>query len=334
MSEMCRLHGLTAVIEPFHRTHRRIRVLLRVATLAAALGGTAQAAQAAETLYSGPAADPAFAIIVPRLLTALYPNQRLNATAVADDATALDRVMADPTSAALVDLATMTAFATAKKLPIDRLEFHGPLEQRCLLAFARRDGWVQTFSDIISAKGSPRPTVGLAGTGAASLLTILRGIEPGLAGVDAQPGEAAPLAQQVEGGAPDLLLLVAYATLDHDLIEHLADENRLTVLPVVSRLIARAAVDRDSGFTMEPVSTDNDLLPWGRPKLITLCTPVGVVLRGDAPPVLRDAVDRAIPIVAGTLRPSLTDRASAAATNTVHDTLDAVQGLITRLRAN
>ena len=233
----------------------RINDLLRVVMLAMVLGGTLSAAEAAGTLYSGPAADPAFTILIPRLLTALYPNQRLNATAVADDAAALDRVMADPTSAALVDLAAMTEFATAKKLAVDRLEFHGPLEQRCLLAFARRDGWVQNFSDIASAKGSPRPTVGLAGTGAASLLGIIRGIEPGLAGVDVQPGDAGPLAQQVEKGAPDLLLLAADAELDHDLIKRLADENRLIVLPVVSRLIARAAMDRSSGFVMEPVST-------------------------------------------------------------------------------
>jgi hypothetical protein len=302
--------------------------------LAMVLGGTLPSAQAAGTLYSGPAADPSFTILIPRLLTALYPNQRLNATAVADDAAALDRVMADPTSAALVDLAAMTEFATAKKLAVDRLEFHGPLEQRCLLAFARRDGWVQNFSDIVSAKGSPRPTVGLAGTGATSLLGILRSIEPGLSGVDVQPGDPGPLAKQVENGAPDLLLLVADAELDHDLIKHLADENRLTVLPVVSRLIARAATDRSSGFVMEPVSTDTDLVPWARPKLITLCTPLGVVLRGDAPPALRDAVNKAVPVVAAALRPSLGDRAGTAATNTMHDALDAVQGLITRLRSN
>lgn len=312
----------------------RISDLLRVVILATVLGGTLPAAHAAGTLYSGPAGDPAFTTLIPKLLAALYPNQRLNATAVADATAALDRVMADPTSAALVDLATMAEFTTAKKLAVDRLEFHGPLDQRCLLAFARRDGWVQNFSDIVSAKGSPRPTVGLAGTGASSLLGVLRGIEPGLAGVDVQLGDADPLAQQVEKGAPDLLLLAADAELDHDLIKRLADRNRLTVLPVVSRLIARAAMDRSTGFAMEPVSTDTDLVPWARPKLITLCTPLGVVLRGDAPPALRDAVTKAVPVVAGALRPSLGDRAGTAATNTMNDALDAVQGLITRLRSN
>jgi hypothetical protein len=138
----------------------------------------------------------------------------------------------------------------------------------------------------------------------------------------------------VAHGAPDVLLLVAYPELDRELIERLADDDRLIVLPVVTRLLSRAAFDRDSGFTMQAVRTDLGLAPWSRPKPITLCTPVGVVLRGDAPPALRDAVNRAVPVVASALRTSLTDRAGAAATSTLHDALDAVQGLITRLRSN
>ena len=85
---------------------------------------------------------------------------------------------------------------------------------------------------------------------------------------------------------------------------------------------------------MQPVRTDSGLTPWSRSKLITLCTPVGVVLRGDAPPALRDAVGRVVLAVAALLRPSLTDQAGTAATNTLHDALDAVQGLITKLRSN
>ncbi len=289
---------------------------------------------AASALYAGPAADPAFITIAPKLLNALYPEQRLNAVAVADGAAALDRVAADPTSAALTDLATMTDYSTSKKLPADRLEFHGPLEQRCLIAFARRDGWVHTFADVLTATGTPRPVIGLAGPGAASLLNILRRLDPGLASLDTQPGEADALAAQVAHGAPDLLLLVVYPELNHDLIERLADDNRLTALPVVTRLLSRAAFDRDGGFAIQGVRTDTGLAPWSRPKLMTLCTPVGVVLRNDAPASLRDTVNRAVPIVAGALQPSLTQRAGAAASNTLNGALDAVQGLITKLRSN
>jgi hypothetical protein len=159
-------------------------------------------------------------------------------------------------------------------------------------------------------------------------------LEPGLAGIDAQPGEADVLAAQVARGAPDLLLLEAYPELDRDLLGRLSDSDQLTPLPVVTRLLSRAALDRDSGFTMQSVRIDPGLAPWNRHSMTTLCTPVGVVLRGDAPPALRDAVNRAVPSVATALRPSLTDRASAAATNTYHDALDAVQGFITRLRSN
>jgi hypothetical protein len=289
---------------------------------------------AAGALYAGPPTDPAFTTIAPRMLNALYPDQRLNAVAVADSMAALDRVAGDPASAALTDLATMIAFAAANKLPADRLEFHGPLEQHCLLAFTARDGWVRAFADLVTASGSPRPVIGVAGPGAANLLDMLDRLEPGLTGVEARPGEVDPLALQVAHGTPDLLLLVAYPDLDRDLIERLADDDRLTLLPVVTRLLSRAALDRDSGFAMQAVRTDSGIVPWNRHRLVTLCTPVGVVLRGDAPPALRDAVNRVVPGVATALRSSLKDRAAAAATTTLHDALDAVQGLITRLRSN
>jgi hypothetical protein len=285
-------------------------------------------------LYAGPATDPAFTVIAPRLLNALYPEQRLNAVAVPDATAALDRVAADPTSAALSDLVTMLGYAAANKLATDRLEFHGPLEQHCLLAYARRDGWVRNFADLVSASGSPRPSIGLAGSGAASVIASLTRLEPGLAGVDIQSDEADALAMHVAHGAPDLLLLVAYPELDRDLLGRLSDNDQLMPLPVVTRLLSRAALDRDSGFTLQSVRIDLGVAPWNRHSMTTLCTPVGVVLRGDAPPALRDAVNRAVPTVATALRPSLTDRAGAAATNTYHDALDAVQGFITRLRSN
>ena len=137
-----------------------LAALLLAALLLA--GGTAASAGAAG-LYAGPATDPAFTVIAPKLLNALYPEQRLNAVAVADGTAALDRVAADPASAALGDLATMLGYVAAKKLPTDRLEFHGPLEQHCLLAYARRDGWVRNFADLVTASGSPRPSIGVPG---------------------------------------------------------------------------------------------------------------------------------------------------------------------------
>jgi len=318
-----------------YRPRRRLSGLLRVLATAALLGApTVLAASAAGTLYAGPATDTAFTVITPRLLNALYPDQRLNAEGVADDAAALDHVAADPTSAAVADLVAMVQFAASKKLPPERLEFHGPLEQHCLLAFAQRDGWVHAFSDLITAEGSPRPVVGLAGSAAVSLFTMMRKQEPGLAAVMTQSGDPDALAQQVKRGALDALLIVVYRDLDHDLVVRLADDDHLTPLPVVTRLLSHAALDRNTGFNMEPVRTDSGLMPWGRPKPITFCTPTGVVLRGDAPPALRDAVNRAVPKVADSLHQSLTDRVSTATTNTLHDALDTVQGLITRLRSN
>ena len=295
--------------------------------------GAAQAA-GASSLYAGPANDPAFTTLAPRLLTALYPDQRLNAESVADGNAALQHVLADPSSAAVTSLATMAAFATAANLPANRLEFHGPLEQVCLLGFARRDGWVHAVSDLATAGSSPPPVVGLAVPEATVLFAIAKRVDPALATLTPLPGEANDLATQVAAGTPDLLLLAAYPDLQHTLIEHLADDGRLTTLPVVTRLLSRAAYDRKDGFTMQAIRTDAGLAPWSRPKLVTLCTPVGVVLRGDAAPALREAVNRAVPVVAAAVRPSLTDRAGTAASDTVNGVLDAVQGFITRLRSN
>src|SRR5580692_11140467 len=177
----------TAMSEPGRcRPWRRVIVLLYAAMLLSLLCETS-AAWPAGALYGGPATDPAFTLIAPRLLNALYPEQRLNAMAVANSTAALERVAADPSSAALADLATMVAFAAAKNLAPDRLEFHGPLEQHCLLAFSRRDGWVHSFSDIVTTSGTPRPAIGLAGPDAADLVDILRRLEPGLASITVQP---------------------------------------------------------------------------------------------------------------------------------------------------
>lgn len=304
---------------------------LPVVTLALSIG-TARGAPG--SLYAGPATDPAFVTIAPRLLTAVYPDQRLNAASVADSRAALEQVASDSSSAAVTDLATMVAFAAANHMAADRLEFHGPLEQHCLLGFARRDGWVHAVSDLTAAGNAPQPTVGLAGPGAAGLFAIMRRLDPGLANIAVQPGAVAELTNQVASGAPDVLILEAYPDLQRTLIEHLADDDRLTLLPIVTRLLSRAAFDRKDGFIMQAIRTDSGLAPWSRPKLVTFCTPVGVVLRGDAPPALRDAMIRAVPTVSAALHPSLTDRAGTAATDTMNSVLDAVQGVIGRLRAN
>ena len=291
-------------------------------------------AYAAGSLFAGPPSEPVFTVIAPRLLAGLFPEQRLDGVAVGDGSAALEHVAADPTSVALADLATMLAYLGDNKLASDRLEFHGPVGAHCVLAFARRDGWVRAFSDIVTADGAPRPVIGIAGPDAAALTSILRRYEPGLTPITIQTGPAEDLAIRVARGSPDMLLLVAEPDLDHALIKRIADDEHLMLLPVVTRLLARAAVDPNSGFTLQSVQSDNALIPWSRRPVTTLCTPMGVVLRGDAPPILRDAVNRAAPGVAASLRSSLADRATAAATNTLRDATDTVQGLISRLRPN
>jgi len=296
----------------------------------AAMAGPAQAG----TLYAGPAGSPAFAVIAPRLLSALFPEQRLTAAAVDNDGQAVERVLDDPASAAVADLATMLGTIGEQKLAADRLEFHGPIGAHCLIAFARRDGWVRAFSDVVAVEGAPRPVIGLAGWNATELFDSLRRLEPGLASVATQPGPAPALAAEVAHGAPDLLLLDAEPDLDRALIEHLADDDRLIMLPVITRLLERATRDRNSGFSMQPVHSDSGLTPWSRRPILAPCTPVGVVLRNDVPPALRDSVNRAVPVVAAAGRPTLADQANAVAKKALHGTVDTMQQWLDRLRSN
>lgn len=290
-------------------------------------------ASAAGSLYAGPAADPLFTTIMPRLLTALFPDQRLDGMEAADSVVALGRVAGDASSAALADLAAMVNFIAAKKLPPERLEFHGSIGAHCLLGFARRDGWVRSFGDIAATDGTPRPRIGLAGPDAVVLSGILRQIDPRLAGVAFKAGTADEGAAQVVAGTSDLLLLVAQPDLDRALIQRLADNDQLVLLPVATRLLLRAAVDRSSGFILQPVQSDSGLTPWSRRPVTTLCSPTGVVIRADAPAALRDAVNRAVPVVAASLEISLVDQALGAARGTMNDALDGVQGLIGRFRS-
>jgi len=312
-----------------------INVWLYAGIMVAALGCVAPVwARAAGSLYAGPSTDPVFTVITPHLLGAMFPEQRLDGVAVDDGAAAVQRVAAEPASAAIADLATMLGYLTEKKLPADRLEFHGPIGAHCAVAFARRDGWVRAFGDVVTAEGAPRPVIGIAGPDASALMNMLRRVEPNLATATIQSGLADEMAARVAQGSPDLLLLVAQPDLDHSLIERIANDEHLILLPVVTRLLARTAADPNSGFTLQSVQSDSGLTPWSRRPVTTLCTPTGVILRNDASPALRDAVNRAVPGVAASLRSSLTDRVTNAASGTLHDAVGSVQGLINRLRSD
>jgi hypothetical protein len=294
--------------------------------LAALLAAPPPAGAAEGVLYAGPEADPAFGELAPELLTALFPEHRLALEAAPDAAAALDHVAEEPGAVAIADLATMLGYAAAHALPPDRLVFVSPLARHCLLAFARRGGWVRGFGDIADAAGTPRPAIGLAGPDAAATLAELRRLDPGLEGLEVQPGLPAELAGRVAHGSLDLMLVVAHAGLDDAAVAQLDEDDRLTELPVVTRLLARAAAGPESGFTLAAYRPDSGLIPWSRPPM-TLCTPIGVVLRDDAPPGLRAAIGRAGAAVAASLqRGDLASRAARAAKSALHDVVGAVRG--------
>ena len=288
-------------------------------------GGTATAAEG--TLYAGPEADPTFGELAPELVTALFPEHRLTLAPAAGAEAVLDHVAQEPGALAIADLATMLDYA-ARHGDGTALEFHGQLSRRCLLAYARRGGWVHGFADIADARGAPQPTVALAGADAAATLADLRRLDPGLAAFDVQPGPASELAGRVAHGSLDLLLVVALAGFDDTTTARLADDDRLVELPVVTRLLAHAAAGTDSGFTLALPRPASDL-PWVAPPPMTLCTPVGVVLRGDAPPGLREAVAAAAPRVAAMFqKPGLLTRATTAAKSALHDAAGSIRDLL------
>ena len=310
---------------------RRSRTIVALGSAVAALVLSAATGwTAGGSLYAGPTTDPAFGVIAPELLTAMFPEQRLDLVPVDSGEAAVDRVAEQPNSAAIADLASMLDYAARKHIPEDRLEFHGPLGRRCLLAFAPKGGWITAFADVVTATESPRPVIGMAGSDADNLVAILRRVEPGLEKVEFQTGAETDLVPRLARGSLDLLLIIAYPAFDRKTIERLADDERMSVLPVVTRLLFHTALERDSGFTLSQVRFGSRFLPWTHRPTTTLCLPVGVVLRNDAPPALRDAVNRAVGTVADTLRVSLADRAKTAAQSVLRDVVGAVKGLLDR----
>jgi hypothetical protein len=310
-------------------TERRPRAALPAWLLAALLLAPASSRAATDgTLYAGPEADPAFGELAPELVTALFPDHRLALAPAADAEAALDHVAREPGAAAITDLATMLDYTARHPDGAVKLEFHGQLSRHCVLAFTRRGGWVHAFADIAGAKGPPQPTLGLVGPDAATTLAELRRIDPGLVELDVQPGGAADLAGRVAHGSLDLLLLVAHAGFDDAVAARLADDDRLVELPVVTRLLAHAAASADSGFTLALPRPASDL-PWVAAPPMTLCTPLGVVLRADAAPGLADAVGGASGRVAAMFqRPSLLTRATTAAKSALHDAAGSIRDLL------
>jgi hypothetical protein len=314
----------------------RVAAALLLAAIVTTGGAVARAADG--TLYAGPEADPAFGELAPELVTALFPEHRLALAPAADAEAALDHVAQEPGAVAIADLATMLDYVarhpddSAQSGPAQpgaaKLEFHGQLSRHCLLAFARRGGWVHDFADIAGAGGAPRPTVGLVGPDAAVTLAELRRLDPGIADFDLRPGTAADLAGRAAHGSLDLLLMVAHAGFDDATAERLADDDRLVELPVVTRLLARAAATGDSGFALAMSHPASDL-PWVAAPPMTLCTPVGVVLRSDAPPALRDAVVAAAARVAAMFqKPGFLARVSTAAKSALHDAAGSIRDLL------
>jgi hypothetical protein len=307
-----------------------MRGLAVLSVLAAAGAFPLGNAAGAAAIFAGPQSDPVFSVIAPELSTAMFPNQRLELVPVPGAEAALDRAAADPASLAITDLATMLDYARRKGLAADRLEFQAVAGRRCLLGFTQRGGWIRNLADLAAAGTAPRPTIGLPDGEAEAALALLRRFDSGLDNAQTVTAPLADLVARAAKGAIDLVLVEVNPEFDAALVERLADDDRLARIPFVTRLLSRAAADRNSGFVMVPVRTDSGLLPWSRAPDVTLCTPIGAVLRNDAPALLRETLGRAAPAVAATLHTTLTDRTMKAARSALGDVMSTVKSLLDR----
>lgn len=306
------------------------KLIMRCALAIAATIGWQGTPGYAASIFAGPPADPVFGIVAPELVTAMFPNQRLELTSVPSGEAALDRVMADAASLAVTDLATMLDYARRKTLGADRLQFQSVAGRRCLLGFTQRGGWLRSFADLATAGAGPPPVIGVADAEAEATLTLLRRFDPGLTATVPVIAPLADIIARAAKGTVDLALVMVYPEFDAAQIERLADDPRLTRIPVVTRLLSRAGAERASGFVLVPVRTDSGLLPWSRAPDITLCAPIGAVTRDDAPPLLRETIGRAAPVVAGILRTSVSDRAMKIAQSALDDFMGVVKDLLGR----
>ena len=302
--------------------------LALVAFVVVATGGWSSAT--AGSIYAGPKTDPVFAVLGAKLSLAMFPNQRFDLVPLPDSMSALARVAEEPGSVAIADLATTLDYARQKGLSADRLEFHTLGSSRCLIGFTRRGGWMRGFTDLLTAGNTPNPVIGITDSTAETALGMLRALEPGLGSVQSVSAEMPELVARTAGGTVDLMLVVVNPNFDQARLEALADDKRLARVPVVTRLLSRAAAAPGSGFTMAPLRTDSGLLPWSRAPDVTLCTPIGAVLTNDAPPLLRDTLNRAAPVVAASLRTSLTDLTMNAAQSALVDVISSLKGLLDR----
>jgi hypothetical protein len=293
------------------------------------LSGSAGVALAG-SLYAGPNTDVAFTVIAPELSGALWSERPLPPQPVADTNAALARVAADPDSLAIAELALMLDASARNKWPADRLNFVDLLGQRCLTAFTLQGGWVRNFADL-ATNASPAPTIGVAGPNAGAMLAMLQRFDPGLAGLDVQQGTAEELAGRLARGTLDVLLVSATFGYEDKPLMKLADEARFTRMAPVTRQVTRAATGPEGGMTLSQMRIDRgSVVAWPRTPETMLCTPLGVVLRGDAPGGLKSAVTLARPRVAAALRTSLKDRA----TTEFKGMLDDATGTMRRLLDN
>ena len=284
----------------------------------------------AAAVFAGPQSDPVFGVVAPELTTAMFPNQRLELTAVSGSEAGLDRVIADPASLAVTDLATMLDYGRRNALAADRLQFQSVAGRRCLLGFTQRGGWLRSFADLAAAGAGPPPVIGVADAEAAAMLAILRRFEPGLGATVPVVAPLAEIIARAAKGTIDLALVMVNPEFDPAQIERLADDPRLTRIAVVSRMLGRAGAERESGFVLVPMRTDSGLLPWSRAPDVTLCAPIGAVTRDDAPALLRETIGRAAPVVAGILRTSLSDRTMKVAQSALDDIMGMVKDLLGR----
>lgn len=271
------------------------RVLLRATLLVLLLPGVASAQT---KLYAGPEAEPLYLETAPQLMTALFPDHRLNLRATTGGLETLQLVLEDPEAVGLVQRDLVHDHLARQPNEDERAVLFGNLGLRCLYAVVREGGWVASFEDLLR-QPEDQPLlvdVGPAAGDAAATFAAMRNLEPGLSSVELEYRGGLRALHMVEAGLTDVAFFVEAPNLQSQLVAKVRESETLTLLPVVARSLLTARDPEDSGSSYLYTRVVVERNPWLRSERSyeTLCTPLSVLVNAEGETELLDALAFAV----------------------------------------
>src|SRR5690554_1893567 len=273
-----------------------LRASLRVVLLLAFL--VPASVQAQTKLYAGPQTEPLYLDVAPKLMTAVFPEHRLNLRATSGGLESLQHVLEDVDAVGLLQRDLLRDHLSRHPDDTDRLVAFGTLGLRCLYGVVREGGWVASFDDLLRSRedGSLLVDVGPPEGDAAATFSAMRALEPDLAEVKLEHRGDLRALHMVEAGLTDVAFFVETPSLDSNLLAKVNSSDILTLLPIISRslLASRAEEEAEGSYLYTRVVVERK--PWRRSDTTyeTLCTPLTVVANSNSKAELLDALAFAV----------------------------------------